>query len=95
MVSDLNTLYNFSTPQFLRQLGSKKNFCSILKHIDGIEAEFSITWSLNIWTQSKYLLEIVHAKFQVDVAIFAAPRVEKGIFAAFYSILIAQNLNSL
>jgi hypothetical protein len=39
--------------------------------------------------QSENLLEIVHAKFQVNAAIFAAARLEKGIFAAFYSIFTA------
>ena len=40
-------------------------------------------------TQSEHLLQIVHAKFQVNVAIFAAARLEKVIFSAFYSILTA------
>ena len=38
--------------------------------------------------QSEHL-EIVHAKFQVNAAIFAAARFEKGIVAAFYRILTA------
>ena len=37
--------------------------------------------------QSEHLLEIVHAKFQVNAAIFAAVRLNKGIFAVFCSIL--------
>ena len=37
----------------------------------------------------EHLLEIVHTKFQVNAVIFAAARLEKGIFAAFYSILTA------
>ena len=37
--------------------------------------------------QSEHLIEIVHAKFQVNAAIFAAAKLKKGIFAAFYSIL--------
>ena len=39
--------------------------------------------------QSEYLLEIVHAKFQVNAFIFAAARLETGIFPAFYSLLTA------
>ena len=39
--------------------------------------------------QSENLLEIVCAKFQVNAVIFVAARLEKGIFAAFYSILTA------
>ena len=38
---------------------------------------------------SDHHLEIVHAKFQVNAAIFAAASFKKGIFAAFYSILTA------
>jgi hypothetical protein len=37
--------------------------------------------------QSEYFLEIVHAKFQVNAVIFAAARLEKGIFTVFYRIL--------
>ena len=37
--------------------------------------------------QSEHLIEIDHAKFQVNAEISAAARLEKGIFAAFYSIL--------
>ena len=33
--------------------------------------------------QSKHVLEIVHAKFLVNAAIFGAARLEKGFFAAF------------
>ena len=39
-------------------------------------------------TQSEHLLQIVHAKFQVNVTIFLAARLEKGIFAELYSILL-------
>ena len=39
--------------------------------------------------QPENILEIVHAKFQVDAAIFAAARLEKAVFAVFYSILTA------
>ena len=43
---------------------------------------------LKFGTQSGHLLKIVHAKFKVNAAIFAAARPKNGIFAAFYSILI-------
>ena len=54
-----------------------------------MKPDFPITWRLEPWSQSEGLLEIVHAKFQVNAAIFAAARLENGIFAAFYSILTA------
>ena len=38
-------------------------------------------------TKSEQFLEIIHARFQVNAAIFAAARLENGIFEAFYSIL--------
>ena len=44
---------------------------------------------LKFGTQSEHLLKIVHAKFQVNAAIFAAARLKNGIFAGFYSILTA------
>ena len=52
-----------------------------------MKPDFPITWSLEPWSQSEGLLEIVHAKFQVNAAIFAAARLKNVIFAAFYSIL--------
>ena len=51
-----------------------------------MKPDFPITWSLEPWSQSEGLLEIVHAKFQVNAAIFA--KLKNVIFAAFYSILI-------
>ena len=39
--------------------------------------------------QSEHLLQTVQAKFQINAAVFAAARLDKGIFAVFYSILTA------
>ena len=49
-----------------------------------MKPDFPLTWSLEPWSQSEGLLEIVHAKFQVNAAIFAAARL---IFAAFTAFL--------
>ena len=48
-----------------------------------MKPDFPTTWSLEPWSQSEGLLEIVHAKFQVNAAIFVGAKPKKVVKMSF------------